>query len=115
MNVTDVTDFVTIQSALKIQAPIDVAIKAVKSVDDTIKMTIPVPIKHGDVSYGAVVGPALGQVAKILGMAPINATVNAVKGVGEAMGLGGDKKKIVEETVALRFAPGYAGLNEGAM
>jgi hypothetical protein len=104
-----------IQSALKIQAPIDLAIKGVKSVDDTIKLNIPVPIKNGNLSYESVVLPALGQVGKILGMAPVNVTLNVVKGAGEMLGLGGDKKKIVEETVALRFAPGYAGLDEGAL
>ena len=96
---------------LKLPAPIDVAIGAVTDPDGSITLNLPVPIKNGAVTAGDVVGPALGAVTNVLVTGIASAPLKAVGGVGDLLGLGGNKDAKPEPPVIIGFLPAYDGLD----
>lgn len=100
-----------IQTALKIQAPIDVAIGLITDPDDSITLKLPVPIKNGAVSRDDLIGPAMGAAAGVLTTAIASAPVKTVAGVGNLLGLGGSGKPASVQTIVVHFLPGYTGLD----
>jgi len=77
----------------------------------TVPIDVPVPVQVNKVSTGDLVGPAIGAFGSIVATAIASAPLKAVGGVGDLLGLGGNKKHAPEPPIDLPFEPGYTALS----
>jgi hypothetical protein len=98
---------------LHLPAPLDVVIGALQDQEGsiTVPIDVPVPVQVGKLSVGDLVGPAIGAFGSIVATAIASAPLKAVGGVGDLLGLGGNKKQAPEPPIILPFEPGFTGLS----
>jgi hypothetical protein len=98
-----------IRSALKLPAPIDVAIGAVTDSDGSITLDLPVTIEEGSLQTDGVFAPVIGAISKVLVTAIASAPLKAAESVTSVLGLGSGKQK-AQPPVDITFLPGVATL-----
>jgi hypothetical protein len=98
---------------LHLPAPLDVVIGALQDQEGsiTVPIDVPVPVQVNKVSTGELVGPAIGAFGSIVATAIASAPLKAVGGVGDLLGLGGNKKHAPQPPIVLPFEAGFTALS----
>jgi hypothetical protein len=98
---------------LHLPAPLDVVVGALQDQEGsiTVPIDVPVPVQIGKLSTSQLLGPAIGAFGSIVATAIASAPMKAVGGVGDLLGLGGNKQVAPEAPIVLPFEPGSASLS----
>jgi hypothetical protein len=82
-----------LQRTLQLPAPVDAVILVLQDASGAITVPLHVPVKHGEVSTGAVVGSAAGAFAGIVATAMASSPLKVAGGVTSLIGLGEKEKQ----------------------
>jgi Domain of Unknown Function (DUF748) len=98
-----------LQRTLKLPAPLQVGIDAVKDASGSISLPINVPVRAGEVSVPAVVGSAAGAIGQVAATAIASAPLKLLQG------LGGEQQQAPPlPPVTVQFDPGDPGISDAA-